>query len=118
MSSPFLMARKNESPQKAAMREMMRSYLKGNGISVKDGADVNAVMRDRCPCCLKEPWIRSLTRNLATRSTITGTKIPITAGTGIPKRLCIPAMGIWMWQFPVTVMVNMSPSSLRSTRIL
>ncbi len=25
------MARKNESPQKAAMREMMRSYLKDNG---------------------------------------------------------------------------------------
>ena len=26
------MARKNESPQKAAMREMMRSYLKENDI--------------------------------------------------------------------------------------
>ena len=40
------MARKNESPQKAAMREMMRGYLKENDISIKDGADVNAVMRD------------------------------------------------------------------------
>lgn len=29
------MARKNESPQKAAMREMMRGYLKKNDISIK-----------------------------------------------------------------------------------
>ncbi len=40
------MARKNESPQKAAMREMMRGYLKENDVSIKDGTDVNAVMRD------------------------------------------------------------------------
>ena len=30
------MARKNESPQKAAMREMMRDYLKNNDISIKN----------------------------------------------------------------------------------
>ena len=40
------MARKNESPQKAAMRKMMRSYLKDNDINIKDGTDVNAVIRD------------------------------------------------------------------------
>lgn len=40
------MARKNESPQKAAMREMMRGYLKDNDISIKNGTDVNSVMRD------------------------------------------------------------------------
>lgn len=40
------MARKNESPQKAAMREMMRDYLKNNDISIKNGTDVNSVMRD------------------------------------------------------------------------
>lgn len=40
------MARKNESPQKAAMREMMRGYLKENDIWIKDGTNVNAVMRD------------------------------------------------------------------------
>lgn len=38
--------RKPESPQKAAMREIMRSYLKENDIRIKNGADVNAVMRD------------------------------------------------------------------------
>ncbi len=40
------MARKNERPQKAAMTEMMRGYLKDNDISIKNGTDVNSVMRD------------------------------------------------------------------------
>lgn len=37
---------KNDSPQKAAMREMMHDYLKNNDISIKSGTDVNSVMRD------------------------------------------------------------------------
>ena len=48
------MARKNESPQKAAMREMMRSYLKNNDISIKNGTDVNAVMRDMMSVILED----------------------------------------------------------------
>ena len=40
------MARKNESTQKAAMREMMRDHLKNNDISIKSGTDVNSIMRD------------------------------------------------------------------------
>ena len=40
------MARKKDSPQKAALREMMNSYLKENNVQVKDGTDVNAIMRD------------------------------------------------------------------------
>jgi len=45
-SGGFMMAGKNESPQKAAMREMIRSYLKNKVVSIKNGTDVNAVMRD------------------------------------------------------------------------
>ena len=40
------MARRNESPQNAAMRKMMQEYLKSNDISIKNGTDVNAIMRD------------------------------------------------------------------------
>ena len=40
------MARRKDSPQKAAVREMMRDYLKNNDISIKNGADVNSIMRD------------------------------------------------------------------------
>ncbi len=47
------MARRKESPQKAAMREIMREYLKENDVSVKDGADFNAVMRDMMSVLLK-----------------------------------------------------------------
>lgn len=38
--------RKGDSPQKAAMREMMHDYLKNNDISIKNGTDVNSVMKD------------------------------------------------------------------------
>ena len=47
------MARKNDSPQKAAMREMMRDYLENNDISIKNGTDVNAVMRDMMSALLE-----------------------------------------------------------------
>lgn len=40
------MARKKDSPQKAALREMMSGYMKENGSKVKDGTDVNSIMRD------------------------------------------------------------------------
>ena len=40
------MARKKDSPQKAALREMMGAYLKENNVKVKDGTDVNSIMRD------------------------------------------------------------------------
>lgn len=48
------MSGKNESPQKAAMREMMRSYLEDNDTSIKNGTDVNAVMRDMISVILED----------------------------------------------------------------
>lgn len=40
------MARKKDTPQKAALREMMDNYLKENHIKVKDGTDVNSIKWD------------------------------------------------------------------------
>ena len=40
------MARKKDTPQKAALREMVGNYLKENNVTVKDGTDVNSIMRD------------------------------------------------------------------------
>ena len=37
---------RNESAQKQAIRKMLKSYLNDNEISIKDGGDVNGVMRD------------------------------------------------------------------------
>lgn len=38
--------RKSDTPQKAAMHEMMQGYLRDNDISIKSGTDVNSIMRD------------------------------------------------------------------------
>ena len=40
------MARKKDTPQKAALREIMGNYMKENNVKVKDGTDVNSIMRD------------------------------------------------------------------------
>lgn len=40
------MARRKDSPQKTAMRGLMREYLKNNDISIKNCTDVNSIMRD------------------------------------------------------------------------
>ena len=58
------MARKNDSPQKAAMREMMRDYLKKNDISIKSGTDVNAVMRDMMSVLLEGALDEELDKEL------------------------------------------------------
>lgn len=49
-----LLWQKNESPQKAVMREMMRSYIKDNDIRIKNGTDVNAVMRNMMSVILED----------------------------------------------------------------
>lgn len=40
------MARKKDMPQKAALRELMSSYMKENNIKIQNGTDVNSIMRD------------------------------------------------------------------------
>ena len=42
----YMARRKSDTPQKAAMREMMQGYLRDNDISIKSGTDVNSIMRD------------------------------------------------------------------------
>ena len=42
------MARKKDSPQKAALRELMGNYLKENNVKVKDGTDVNSISLCQC----------------------------------------------------------------------
>lgn len=40
------MVKRKESPQKAAIKEMIHDYLKNNDINIKDGSDVNSIMWD------------------------------------------------------------------------
>ncbi|OKZ85266.1 MAG: hypothetical protein BHW06_00070 [Clostridium sp. 44_14] len=94
--------RKSDSPQKAAMREMMQGYLKENDISIKSGNDVNSIMRDMMSVLLEKNW--------AIPNTITATKRPITAGMDIPGKQCVPVMGIWTLQYPGTAKGSMNRS--------
>jgi len=46
------------------MREMMRDYLKNNDISIKNGTDVNAVVRDMMSILLEEALDEELNEEL------------------------------------------------------
>lgn len=111
------MARKNESSQKAAMKEMRRDYLKNNDISIKSGTDVNSVMRDIMSILLEGTLDEELNEEPGYSKYDYGTRIRTTAATDIPGRPCIPAMVIWRLPFLVTVMLNMNRSLSKSTRI-
>lgn len=57
------MARKKDTPQKAAPREMMGNYLKANNVTVKEDSDVNSVMRDMASIILEGALDRSWMRD-------------------------------------------------------
>lgn len=46
--------RKPKDPQKEAMKHFMRDYLKSNDISLKDGKDVNSLMRSMMSALIEE----------------------------------------------------------------
>ena len=48
------MAKRNQNPRKAAMRKMMGEFLRENDISLKDGADVNSLMREMMAALIEE----------------------------------------------------------------
>ena len=102
------MARRKDSPQKAAMREMMRDYLKNNDISIKDGTDVNSIMRDMMSVLLEGALDEELDEELGYSSMTTETKKQTIAEMDIPAKPCTPVMEIWMWRFQgiVTVIMN------------
>lgn len=108
------MARKNDSKQKAAMREIMRDYLKNNDISIKNGTDVNFIMRDLRSVLLEGVqdeefgYSKYDYRNNETDN----------SHNGHSKKPYIPAIETWILTFSVTVTVNMNHSLSKNTRIL
>lgn len=42
----FYYGKKKWTPQKAAIQELMKGYLKQNDVKIKDCTDINAIMRD------------------------------------------------------------------------
>ena len=104
------MARRKDSPQKAAMREMMRDYLKNNDISIKDGTDVNSIMRDMMSVILEGALDEELDEELGYPSMTIETKKQTIVEMDIPAKPCTPVMEIWMWQSQGIVMGIMNLS--------
>ena len=104
------MARRKDSPQKAAMREMMRDYLKNNDISIKDGTDVNGIMRDMMSVLLEGALDEELDEELGYSKYDYRNKETDNSRNVIPAKPCTPVMEIWMWrsQGIVTVITNHS----------
>ena len=70
--------RKGDTPQKAALRQLMQGYLKDNDISVKNGTDVNAIMRDMMSVILEGALDVELNKVPAlTISSLPRTSIPL-----------------------------------------
>ena len=96
------------------MREMMHSYLNNNGISIKNGTDVNSIMRDMMSVLLEGALDERLDEELGYSKYDYRNKDTDNRRNrhSKKKRLCIPAMETWMWRFPVTRMANTSRSLL------
>lgn len=92
------MVRKKESPQKAAIRELMRSYLKNNDIRIKDGTDVNSVMRDMMSVLLESVLDEELDEELGYSKYDYRNKETDNSRNGHSKKLCIPVMATWMYK--------------------
>ena len=104
------MARRKDSPQKAAMREMMRDYLKNNDISIKDGTDVNSIMRDMMSVILEGALDEELDEELGYSKYDYRNKEQTIVEMDIPAKPCTPVMEIWMWQSQGIVMGIMNLS--------
>ena len=104
------MARRKDSPQKAAMREMMRNYLTNNDISIKDGTDVNSIMRDMMSVILEGALDEELDEELGYSKYDYRNKETDNSRNGHSSKTMTPVMEIWMWQSQGIVMVIMNLS--------
>ena len=104
------MARRKDSPQKAAMREMMRDYLKNNDINIKDGTDVNSIMRDMMSVLLEGALDEELDEELGYSKYDYRNKETDNSRNGHSSKTMTPVMEIWMWQSQGIVMVIMNLS--------
>lgn len=104
------MARRKDSPQKAAMREMMRDYLKNNDISMKDSTDVNSIVCDMMFVLLEGALDEELNEELGYSKYDYRNKETANSRNGHSPKQCTAITEIWMWlyQWIITVIMNLS----------
>ena len=111
------MARKKDTPQKAALREMMSNYLKENNVKVKDGTDVNSIMRDMMSIILEGALDQEMNEELGYSKYDYRNKETDNSEMAIPRRPCIPVTAIWRLISQETGKVSLNHRSLKSIRI-
>ena len=102
--------RKSDSPQKAAMREMMQGYLKENDISIKSGNDVNSIMRDMMSVLLEGALDEELNEELGYSKYDYRNKETDNSRNGHSRKTMRTSYGIWTLQYPGTAKGSMNRS--------
>ena len=110
------MARKKDTPQKAMMREFMQNYLKENDVKIKDGADVNSIMRDMMSVILEGALDEELEQELGYSKYDYRNKETNNSRNGHSQRLCTPVMVICRSMFQEIEMENSSRKSSKNIR--
>ena len=82
--------------ERAAMRQMMRDYLKNNDVSIKSGTDVNSIMRDMMSVLLEGVLDEELNEELGYSKYDYHNKETDNSCNGHSKKPCIPPMETWM----------------------
>ena len=90
--------RKSDSPQKAAIREMMQGYLKENDVSIKSRNDVNSIMRDMISVLLEGALDEELNEELGCSKYDYHNKETDNSRNAIQRKQCVPVMVIWTLQ--------------------
>ena len=88
----------------------MHDYLKNNDISIKDGTDVNSIMRDMMSVLLEGALDEELDEELGHSKYDYRNKETDNSRNGHSSKTSTPVMEIWMWRFQgiVTVIMNHS----------
>lgn len=111
------MARKKDTPQKAALREMMGNYLKENNVKVKDGTDVNSIMRDMMSIILEGALDQEMDEELGYSRYDYRNKETDNSRNGHSQKPCIPATAIWKLISQETGKVSLNHRSSKNIRI-
>ena len=110
------MARKKDTPQKAALREMMGNYLKENNVTVKDGTDVNSIMRDMMSIILEGALDQEMDEELGYSKYDYRNKETDNSRNGHSQKTMHPATAIWRLISP-TGKESLNHRSSKSIRI-
>ncbi len=91
--------RKKDTPQKAALREMMSQYMAEHDVHIKDGTDVNSIMRDMMSIILEGTLDAEMEEELGYSKYDYRNKETKNSRNGYSKKQCIQAMETWMSGF-------------------